>query len=48
MCRQSLQEYEVRVKRPIRLILGGQTGKVIIINSASQLLPFAFTPEELK
>lgn len=48
MCRQSLQEYEVRVKKPIRLILGGQTGKIIIINSASQLLPFAFTPEELK
>ena len=48
MCRQSLQEYEIRVKKPIRLILGGQTGKIIIINSASQLLPFAFTPEELK
>jgi cytidine deaminase len=48
MCRQSLQEYEVRVKRPIRLILGGQTGKIIIINSASQLLPFAFNPGELK
>jgi cytidine deaminase len=48
MCRQSLQEYELRVKKPIRLILGGQTGKIIIINSASQLLPFAFTPEELK
>ena len=48
MCRQSLQEYEIRVKKPIRLILGGQTGKIIIINSASQLLPFGFTPEELK
>ena len=48
MCRQSLQEYEIRVKNPIRLILGGQTGKIIIIKSASQLLPFAFTPEELK
>jgi cytidine deaminase len=48
MCRQSLQEYEVRVKKPIRLILGGQTGKIIIINSVSQLLPFAFNPGELK
>ena len=48
MCRQSLQEYELRVKKTIRLILGGQTGKIIIINSASQLLPFGFTPEELK
>jgi cytidine deaminase len=47
MCRQALQEYETRGKQPIRLILGGQTGKIIIVKSASQLLPFAFTPEEL-
>jgi cytidine deaminase len=48
MCRQALQEYEVRGKKPMRLILGGQTGKIIIVNSVSQLLPFAFTPDELK
>src|SRR5260221_6602578 len=48
MCRQSLKEYEVRVKKPIRLILGGQTGKTIIINSGSQLLPVAFTTEEFE
>lgn len=48
MCRQALLEYETRTSRPIRLILGGQEGKVFLIHSASALLPFAFTSEELK
>jgi cytidine deaminase len=47
MCRQFLQEYEKRLGT-IRLILGGQEGKVFIIDSASQLLPLAFTSDELK
>ncbi|RYY62495.1 MAG: cytidine deaminase [Chitinophagaceae bacterium] len=47
MCRQSLQEAESRGGRPIRLILGGQEGEVFIINTAADLLPFAFTPTEL-
>jgi len=46
MCRQFLQEFEQRVGT-IRLILGGMEGKVFIISSASQLLPLAFTSEEL-
>ena len=46
MCRQFLQEFEKRLGT-IRLILGGQEGKVFIIDSASQLLPLAFTSEEL-
>lgn len=48
ICRQSLQEYEGRVKHPIRLILGGMQGKVYIISTASSLLPLAFTSDELK
>jgi cytidine deaminase len=48
ICRQSLQEYEQRVNHPIRLILGGMEGKVIIISSASQLLPLSFTSADLK
>jgi cytidine deaminase len=48
ICRQSLQEFETRVKHPVRLILGGMEGKVIIIDSASMLLPLAFTSDELK
>jgi len=47
ICRQSLQEYEERVKSPIRLILGGMEGKIIVIDKASQLLPLAFTSGEL-
>ena len=47
MCRQALLEYESRTKHPIRLILSGQEGKVFIIKTASFLLPFAFTSEEL-
>ncbi|HYM94334.1 MAG TPA: cytidine deaminase [Chitinophagaceae bacterium] len=48
MCRQSLLEYETRLKKPIRLILSGQEGKVYIIKTASLLLPFAFTNKELE
>lgn len=47
MCRQSLQEYEGRVHHPIRLILGGLTGKVFVIKRASELLPLSFTNEDL-
>lgn len=47
MCRQALLEYETRMKNSIRLILSGQEGKVYIIKTASQLLPFAFTSDEL-
>ncbi len=47
MCRQALLEYETRTKKPIRLILSGQEGKVYIIKTASFLLPFAFTSDEL-
>ncbi|MCG7858528.1 cytidine deaminase [Flavihumibacter sp.] len=43
ICRQSLQEYEDRVKHPIRLILGGMEGPVYIISSASMLLPLSFS-----
>lgn len=47
MCRQSLLEYETRFKHPIRLIMGGMEGPVHVVGAAKQLLPFAFTSEEL-
>lgn len=47
ICRQSLQEYEQRVHQPIRLILGGMEGKVIIIEKASLLLPLSFDASDL-
>lgn len=47
MCRQSLLEYETRFHQPIRLIMGGMEGKVQVVESAKQMLPFAFTSYEL-
>ncbi len=48
MCRQSLAEYEERTKQPIRLILSGMEGKVLVIESAAQLLPLSFGSDALK
>jgi cytidine deaminase len=48
ICRQTLAEYEQRFGKPIRLILGGISGEVFIISRAMDLLPFAFSSQELK
>jgi len=48
VCRQSLHEYEERMNHPIRLILGGMKGKIYVIEQAGQLLPLAFTKDELQ
>jgi cytidine deaminase len=47
LCRQSLQESETRGGKPIRLVLGGMDGPVYVIESASKLLPLAFTSIDL-
>ncbi len=47
ICRQTLAEYEQRSGHSIRLLLGGETGEVYIIRRATDLLPFAFTRQEL-
>lgn len=48
ICRQTLAEYEERVKQPIRLLLTGMGGKVIAIEKASDLLPLSFGSTDLK
>ncbi len=48
ICRQSLTEYEERVKQPIRIILGGLKGEVYILEKASHLLPLSFSANDLK
>ena len=48
ICRQSLQEFEQRTGRAMRVILGGETGKVIVLEQAGLLLPFAFSADELR
>lgn len=47
ICRQSLQEFEQRTGRAIRVILGGETGKVIVLERSGLLLPFAFSAGDL-
>ena len=48
MCRQSLLDYENRYGHAIKIILSGITGKVMVIPSASNLLPFGFDGSILK
>lgn len=48
MCRQSLVEYEQRLKRPIRLVLSGMEGNVYIIEKSNLLLPLSFGSIDLK
>ena len=48
VCRQSLAEFETRMKQPIRLILSGQTGEVLIFEQSKFLLPFGFEGTELE
>jgi cytidine deaminase len=48
MCRQSLLDYENRYQSPIKIILAGKTGQVMVIPSASYLLPFGFDGSILK
>jgi len=47
-CRQVIAEYEHLFKSPIKLILSGETGKIIVFDSVEPLLPFSFTSDELK
>jgi len=48
MCRQALLEFENRVSQPMRLLLGGVKGEVLIIDSTRLLLPLAFESSYLK
>jgi cytidine deaminase len=48
ICRQSLLEYESRLSHPIRLIMGGMEGKIFVIPSATMLLPFSFSSEDMR
>lgn len=48
ICRQTLVEYERRLKHPIRLVLGGREGRIYLIPKSSLLLPLEFTDEDLQ
>ena len=47
-CRQVLAEYENRHNKKIRIIMGGNDGKVNVVDSVAQLLPLMFYTEQLK
>lgn len=47
-CRQVIAEYENLFQSPIRIIMSGETGKVIISDSIAGLLPFMFNKKHLK
>ena len=47
-CRQVMAEYENQNQKPLKVIFKGETGKIIIIQNISGLLPFAFNSSQLK
>ncbi len=47
-CRQAMSEYEMRHNKNIRIILAGETGKIRILDSIADILPFMFKAEQLK
>jgi cytidine deaminase len=47
MCRQALSEFESRVDHPMRLLLAGEQGDVLILDNAKDLLPFVFQSQHL-
>ena len=47
VCRQTLLEYEQRTGTPIRIILSGQSGKVLVVRTAKDLLPLSFTADDM-
>lgn len=47
-CRQTLIEYETNQGKPIKIILGCESGKTIMVMSVGDLLPLSFREEKLK
>ena len=47
MCRQFISECEDRNHQAITLILAGKQGKVVVVNSSKDLLPFSFSGKDL-
>jgi len=43
MCRQALREQTYRQKKPIRLIMATEGGRILATDNADELLPISFT-----
>lgn len=46
-CRQVIQEFEHRQGQPIRIILQGESGPILIFENITDLLPFSFSADQL-
>ena len=47
-CRQAIAEYEHRYQHPIRMIMTGETGTVLVADSIRNFLPYQFNGDDLK
>jgi len=47
-CRQAIAEYELRYRKNIRIIMTGESGKVVISESLRNMLPYEFNSDDLK
>ena len=46
-CRQAIFEWEKRHKHPIKIFMRGETGRIFKVDSVAELLPLAFSKEDL-
>ncbi len=46
-CLQSMSEYEMKFKKPMRIILQGETGDVLVAEGLKTFMPFMFWVDEL-
>jgi cytidine deaminase len=46
-CRQVISEFEDRQSQPIRILLQGEEGPILVFRSVKELLPFSFSGKDL-
>ncbi|MGN6511609.1 MAG: cytidine deaminase [Chitinophaga sp.] len=47
ICRQTICEYEQRFNTPLRLIMAGLSGPVIVVENAGSLMPLSFSSSDM-
>jgi cytidine deaminase len=47
-CRQVMSEFEHRYSKPIKMIMMAEQGKIIVLDSVRDLLPFTFNSDSMK
>lgn len=47
-CRQVIAEFELRTRKPMRILMAGAKGEIYAVTGISGLLPLAFEASELK